>query len=80
MKPRPPLQAQTQVVKVQLPIEPAGEQVALIYDAHREHEQMRALDEEEHRLMGGRLKRFFNAWWSDATGWVLLGRVNARGW
>ena len=79
MKPIPPLQAPTQVVKVQLPISP-DVQEALIYDQHREHQQVRKLDEGEQRLMGGRLKRFFNAWWSDATGWVLLGRVNTRGW
>lgn len=69
-----------QVVKVELPIEPRGAQEALIYDQHREHVQTRKLDEGEQRLMAGRLKRFFNAWWSDATGWVLLGRVNAREW
>jgi hypothetical protein len=77
MKPIPPLQAPTQVVKVQ---QSPDLQEALIYDRHREHEQARKLDEEEQRLMAGRLKRFFNAWWSDATGWVLLGRVNTRGW
>jgi hypothetical protein len=70
----------TQVVKVQLPILPSDEQVALIHDQHRKHLQVRKLDEEEQRLMAGRLKRFFNAWWSDATGWVLLGRVNTREW
>jgi hypothetical protein len=70
----------TQVVKVQLPIVLASLQEALIHDQHRAHVQTRKLDEEEQRLMAGRLKRFFNAWWSDATGWVLLGRVNTREW
>jgi hypothetical protein len=67
------------VVKVQLQqVPPDGP--ALIYDEARAHMQARKLDDAEEQQMRGRQKVFFNAWWSDATGWVLLSVANARRW
>jgi hypothetical protein len=67
-------------VKVQLPLFPGGASEALIYDEQREHTQMRKLDEAEYLLIRKQPKAFCTAWWSDATGWVLLGRTSNKRW
>jgi hypothetical protein len=68
-------------VKVQLPVYPVDEtSLAMIYDEGREHVQVRKLDEAELRLIRKRIKTFCAAWWSDATGWVLLERVPDKRW
>ena len=53
---------------------------ALIVDRHREHTQMRKLDEFETGLMGEDAVAFFAAWWSRPTGWVLLDRAPEQSW
>jgi hypothetical protein len=79
MTARKPEPERVTIVKVQLPIVPFGGP-ALIYDKAREHRQERRLDQDEEQKMCGRMKAFFSAWWSDATGWVLLSRANDKRW
>jgi hypothetical protein len=67
------------IVKVQLPLmHPEAD--ALIYAAGNTRAQMRKLDREDQYKMRGRMKAYFNAWWSDATGWVLLERCDDQPW
>jgi hypothetical protein len=54
--------------------------VAEIYDRDRKHVQQRKLDEAESRMIHNRRRAFCAAWWSDATGWVLLNRTISEGW
>jgi hypothetical protein len=79
MTARKPEAKRISVVKVQVAMFPKGAP-ALIYDEGGEHVQQRKLDDAEERQMHGKMKVFFNAWWSDATGWVLLSVANARRW
>ena len=68
-------------VKVRLPYYAVAENsAALIYDRGREHVQQRKLDEAEYRLIGKQAKAFCAAWWSEATGWVLLNRARTERW
>jgi hypothetical protein len=79
MSNRKPENRRIQTVKVTLWALPA-DAPAVIHDEKREHVQQRKLDSAEQHQMRGRLKMFFNAWWSDTTGWVLLSVANARRW
>lgn len=76
---RKPENQRTYIVKVQTPLSPPGAE-ALIYDRDKAHLQMRKLDAAEDQQMHGEPKRFFKAWWSDATGWVLISRAQWQRW
>jgi hypothetical protein len=67
------------IVKVQVPMF-MPEADALIYAEGRARTQTRKLTREEHYQMRDDLRAFFNAWWSEATGWVLLERCADQPW
>ena len=66
------------IVKVELSaIHPDAD--ALICDQEGRR-QTRKLDREEQYQVRGRSWAYFHAWWSDATGWVLIERCADQSW
>jgi hypothetical protein len=69
----------TEIIKVQLAIVPRGGP-ALFYDQHRRRRLTRQLTGAERQMMGDNLKAFFNARWTEGTGWHLISRAPFQYW